>query len=81
MRTFKCQTCGNILDNEGIAIRHMRRKHGGVGSFTEWERDDDDESMASLMVQADIDRRSGLPIDSWLSNMLPPLEPGEAPPK
>lgn len=41
------------------------------------ERADDEQSMAELMIEAELDRAMGEPVDDWLLDMLPDEEEGD----
>jgi len=73
MAKHKCSRCGKILQSGVSAVQHIAAKHGGKGHPVRMKRqeshafEDDDESMASRAVQAEIDIACGFGSDDdWL---------------
>ena len=68
LQTSKCPTCNREFRDSHALGQHTRAKgHGQFKLLT----DDDGPSMSSLMIDAQIDRAMGLPVDDWLVDMLP----------
>ena len=59
-KTVKCSECPKMFKREIDMSNHYTAKHH-----------DDEPSVASLMVQAEIDIAMGEPVEDWLSEMLP----------
>lgn len=74
-----CPHCKRLLANADGARMHITKKHPHKRNpFASQnrhqiskDRDDGDESIASLMIQAQIDRACDEPVEDWLAGMLP----------
>lgn len=59
-----CPHCGKVLAGRRTLNQHVRTKHR--------EPSDDEPSIASRMIDAQLDRAMGLPVeDDWLLESLP----------
>ncbi|MEO1092234.1 MAG: hypothetical protein AAFX81_16535 [Pseudomonadota bacterium] len=79
-KPWQCGACGKRFTTEHGARQHSGAKHQGRYGFfdrrvspkgQQAQRHSDEPSIASLMVQAEIDRACGEPVDDWLADMLP----------
>lgn len=61
----RCQVCGRKFKNFNALEQHARAKDHKQSEC------DDGPSVASLMIDAQIDRAMGLPIEDWIADMLP----------
>ncbi len=63
----QCQSCSKkFKDIDGLRC-HAKAK----GHQRPERRPERDPSMATLMIDAQIDQAMGLPVDDWLADMLP----------
>lgn len=68
----ECPDCGKrCADRNGVYL-HMKAKHGKrpAREYRE-QHSDDDESMADIMVRAQIKRAMGVRNEDWIEDMLP----------
>ena len=68
----QCQSCSRTFKDIHALSQHARAK-GHVIKITAPSQSDNDDgpSMASLMIEAQIDQSMGLPVDDCLADMLP----------
>ncbi len=63
----QCQTCSKkFKDIDGLRCHAKAKGHQQPVRCSER-----DPSMATLMIDAHIDRAMGLPVDDWLVDMMP----------
>ena len=59
-KTIKCSECPKMFKREIDMSNHYMAKHCGY-----------EPSVASLMVEAEIDLAMGEPVENWILEMLP----------
>lgn len=69
--TFKCPYCPKVLKARGSARQHVAAKHRGKSAKMFLEPDDGEQSIADMMIEAEIARACGEPVESWIADMLP----------
>lgn len=68
----RCSRCGKHFRNYQAARQHIRDYHKKRGGEVVPARQyDTEESMADLLVEAEINRAMGKPNEPWLEDMLP----------
>lgn len=70
----RCSRCGKVFSSRAGADAHIRDKHAGDGKRIPVGRQpsqDSEQSMASLLIEAELDRAMGLSVDEDLADMLP----------
>lgn len=67
---FKCPYCPRAFDARGSARQHVAAKHRGKSSKMFKEPDDGEQSIAEMMVEAEIARACGEPVEDWIAEML-----------
>lgn len=77
MSRLACPYCArSFVDANGL-WQHARTKHYGKGrekainALRPRRVEDDEPSMADLMIKAQLDRAMGDPIPGWLADMMP----------
>lgn len=68
---FKCPYCDRVLQARLSARQHVAAKHRGKSAKMFLEPDDGEQSIAEMMVEAEIDRAMGLPVPRWIKDMMP----------
>lgn len=74
---FACAYCGKrFADAQGrwqhTRARHPRKPNPALvpNAQPRPPRQSDDESIADLLIEAEINRAMGLPVDEWIEDML-----------
>lgn len=67
----RCSRCGRTFKSRRGADDHIRMVHKGKGERVTARRPRDDEpSMADLVVDAQIARACGEPVEDWIATMF-----------
>jgi hypothetical protein len=66
----RCSRCGRYFKSRMGADDHILMKHKGIGQRVSVRRPDDDPSMADLVVDAEIARACGEPVDPLIAEMF-----------
>ena len=74
-KTWQCKLCNKRFTNPTNVARHAKDKHGRTDDLSMrvkkvQKKPTAEPSIASLMVEARLDRAMGLPVDDWLLEML-----------
>ncbi len=73
-KDWKCSVCNKRFTKESGAAMHIRdMAHKKLATPEHDPRNyqpDDDPSMADMMINAQLDRAMGNPVDDWLADML-----------
>lgn len=70
----KCSCCGRVFKSRVGCDEHIRVKHNGeavriaVGKSI---KQDDEPSMASMFIEAEMNRAMGISNEQWIEDMLP----------
>lgn len=67
----RCSRCGKEFATRRAADQHIVTKHKGKGERVHVKVRDDEPSMAELLIEAEIARACGEPVDEYLLEMLP----------
>ena len=69
----RCPYCPRSFHEVNALGQHLRAKHKGkkVPDCVRHKRHDDEPSIASLMIEAQIAQACGEPVDDWLLDMMP----------
>jgi hypothetical protein len=67
----RCSRCGKSFSSRKGADDHIRMLHKGKGHRVSVIRDDDEESLADIAVEAEIKRACGETLDPLEESLLP----------
>lgn len=71
LTALRCPYCNKRVHDEGAGRQHHAAKHRGKklpALFA--KRDGGEQSIASLMIEAQISHAMGDPVEDWLANMM-----------
>ena len=66
----RCSRCGKEFSTRQGAQMHIDMKHHGKGERVAVVKREHEPSMAELMIDAQIAKACGEPVDDWLADML-----------
>jgi hypothetical protein len=72
-RNLKCPHCNRLFADAGSVRQHVGAKHRGKSAkqYRTNRHQDDEPSIASQMIEAEISRACGEKVDGWLLDMMP----------
>lgn len=71
----RCSRCKKAFKSRSACDNHIKDVHKGIGERVpvghSMSRKDYEPSMADLMIEAQLNRAMGEPVEDWLIDMLP----------
>lgn len=69
--TSPCPHCGQSFGDANGLFNHTKAKHGRKAARAVRPVPEREQSMASLLIEAQLQHAMGEPVDDWLMDMFP----------